>query len=134
MLVSSIVLVSATAALSAGSLDPDVAQGLVVVGCIGYTMAYQLSFGPGVFVLGSEMFPAEIRGRFLGAQTFYGAVCLGITSELFPALVDRMGLSATFGLHLVAIVVCLVFITICLEETKVSLCSLLLNIFKHFYS
>jgi hypothetical protein len=27
-------------------------QGLVVIGCIGYTVAYQLSFGPGVFILG----------------------------------------------------------------------------------
>lgn len=91
-----------------------------MVGCLAYTIAYQLSFGPGIFVVGSEIFPARIRGRLLGAQTFFGSMCLAVTSELFPALVSRIGLEGTFTCHLVCCAACLAFLHLYLVETKAS--------------
>jgi hypothetical protein len=60
MILSALTLIISTSLLlmssSKGSDDSDdnstFLQGLVVIGCIGYTVAYQLSFGPGVFILG----------------------------------------------------------------------------------
>jgi len=118
MTISCLLIVLTTAALAGGSIHEHLAQGLVVLGCLGYTMAYQLSFGPGIFVLGSEMFPPRIRGRLLGAQTFFGAICLATTSELFPALVEHMGLAATFSIHLVCCLCCLAFLFFAVVETK----------------
>ena len=119
MTLACLLLVGGTAALEAGSIDETPGQILVVLGCMGYTMAYQLSFGPGIFVLGSEMFPPKIRGRLLGAQTFFGAFCLAVTSEFFPGLVARIGLPWTFAIHLICTVVCLAFIIFVVVETKV---------------
>jgi hypothetical protein len=96
----------------------SLARGLVVLGCMGYTVAYQLSFGPGVFILGGEMFPPPIRGRLLGAQTLWGALCLAVTSELFPALVASLGLPATFGLHLAFTLAAGLFVAFGLVETR----------------
>lgn len=113
-----LLLMLATTCLQAGALSPGPAQALVVVACLAYTIAYQVSFGPGIFVVGSEIFPARIRGRLLGAQTFLGSVCLAITSELFPALVARIGLAGTFACHLACCVACLAFLFFFLAETK----------------
>ena len=87
-------------------------QALVVLGCIGYTVAYQLSFGPGIFILGSEMFPPAIRGRLLGAQTLWGSACLAVTSEVFPAVADGLGLPVAFGIHLALVLLCLAFVKV----------------------
>jgi uncharacterized membrane protein YgcG len=91
---------------------------LVVVGCLLYTAAYQLSFGPGVFILGAEMFPPAIRGRLLGLQTLWGSACLAFTSEAFPALVEGSSLAAAFSVHLAFVAAAGVFVAACVVETR----------------
>jgi len=93
-------------------------QALVVLGCLLYTIAYQLSFGPGIFILGSEMFPPAIRGRLLGLQTLWGSACLAFTSDVFPALAESWSLPAAFSLHLGFIVAAIVFVATCVVETR----------------
>jgi hypothetical protein len=93
-------------------------QVLVVVGCLLYTVAYQLSFGPGVFILGAEMFPPAIRGRLLGLQTLWGSACLAFTSEVFPALVEGWSLAAAFSVHLAFVAAAGVFVATCVVETR----------------
>jgi len=125
MALSAATLVGATACLESGigacgAASTGASQALVFAGCLGYTVAYQLSFGPLVFILGSEMFPPGIRGRLLGAQTLWGSACLAATSELFPALAQpaSLGLSGTFACHLALTLGALAFVGTCLEETK----------------
>lgn len=93
-------------------------QALVVLGCLLYTIAYQLSFGPGIFILGSEMFPPAIRGRLLGLQTLWGSACLAFTSDVFPALAESWSLPAAFSLHLGFIIAAIVFVATCVVETR----------------
>jgi uncharacterized membrane protein YgcG len=134
MAIAATLLVAATAALgdsssSEVSEEDDVndsdsgsgragLQALVVVGCLLYTIAYQLSFGPGIFILGSEMFPPAIRGRLLGLQTLWGSACLAFTSDVFPALAESWSLPAAFSLHLGFIVAAVVFVATCVVETR----------------
>ena len=94
------------------------AQFLVVAGCFMGYIAYQVSFGPVNFAVGSEMFPSEARARFLGVQTVTQGVFQLITTLLFPVLREAIGLSAAILFHTVFCVVGLVFVATRMVETK----------------
>ena len=51
-----------------------------------------------------------------------GKACLSVTSQLFPELIEWLGLAGTFGIHLFCCVCCMAFLHFCLVETKVRPC------------
>jgi MFS family permease len=69
---------------------------------------YSMSFGPLTWLLTSELFPAEIRGRALGANTIVTYVCAAIVTYTFLTSQELFGSTFVFGFYL--IVTCLGFL------------------------
>mmetsp|Transcript_57954 Transcript_57954/g.78994 ORF Transcript_57954/g.78994 Transcript_57954/m.78994 type:complete len:214 (-) Transcript_57954:47-688(-) len=95
----------------------------VFLGLCGYMVAYQISFGPIIFIVGSEWFPPHVRGRFLGLQVVVGAVCLFVTSELHPVVASEKagfdsGYPVLFRVYALIILVFIVFISAYMIESK----------------
>eukprot|EP00977_Amphora_coffeiformis_P014324 scaffold3971_cov159-Amphora_coffeaeformis.AAC.3 len=95
-------------------------QGLILAlpGVLLVVSGYSMSFGPLTWLLTSELFPTDIRGRALGASTIvtYGAAAL-VTSTFLSAQ-ELFGASAVFGFYLFVTCMGAVFAFIAISETK----------------
>lgn len=69
---------------------------------------YSMSFGPLTWLLTSELFPAEIRGRALGANTIVTYLCAAFVTSTFLSSQELFGSTFVFGFYL--IVTCLGFL------------------------
>jgi hypothetical protein len=69
---------------------------------------YSMSFGPLTWLLTSELFPAEIRGRALGANTIVTYMCAAVVTYTFLSAEEIFGSTFVFGFYL--IVTCLGFL------------------------
>jgi MFS family permease len=69
---------------------------------------YSMSFGPLTWLLTSELFPAEIRGRALGANTIVTYLCAAVVTYTFLSSQELFGSTFVFGFYL--IVTCLGFL------------------------
>ena len=102
-----------------GELE-DNDQGLILAlpGVLLVVSGYSMSFGPLTWLLTSELFPTDIRGRALGASTIvtYGAAAL-VTSTFLSAQ-ELFGASAVFGFYLLVTCLGVVFAFIAISETK----------------
>ena len=102
LLVGQCLTLLAAAVLVAGARAASEAArvGAGIAGCLLYTVAYQVSYGPVGFV-GVEMFPPAIRARVLGLIDVVGNLVIGATAEAFPVVAREGGYAAAFGAHLV---------------------------------
>ena len=82
----------------------------VVLGCCVYTAAYQLSFGPVLWPLFGEMFPAAIRARAIGANVIVQGLANALTSEAFPPMLAALGSAPTFAVHALVCAMALAFV------------------------
>ncbi|KAK3512735.1 hypothetical protein QTP70_023508, partial [Hemibagrus guttatus] len=90
--------------------------------------AFSISFGPMTWVVLSEIFPADVRGRaFAFSSCFNWTANLMVTFSFLnvigtqdfpPSLSDLIGLSGTFLVYGVLAVAAVVFIFLLLPETK----------------
>lgn len=69
---------------------------------------YSMSFGPLTWLLTSELFPAEIRGRALGANTIVTYLCAALVTYTFLSSQALLGSTFVFGVYLT--VTCLGFL------------------------
>ena len=99
---------------------------LLVFACWTWTAAYQLSFGPVQFAVGAELFPSEIRGRFLGLQICFNSLLQAVVFQAFPVVTGAFedvgtGHAVAFGLHAcVSIVAGAFFYSAIVETTGLS--------------
>ena len=102
-----------------GELE-DKPEGMVLAlpGVLLVVSGYSMSFGPLTWLLTSELFPTEIRGRALGASTIvtYGAAAM-ITSS-FLTTQEMFGPSAVFGFYLLVTCLGVIFSFVAISETK----------------
>jgi hypothetical protein len=63
---------------------------------------YSMSFGPLTWLLTSELFPAEIRGRALGCSTVVTYLGAALVSATFLSARSAVGAPAVFGAYLAA--------------------------------
>lgn len=91
---------------------------LILIGIIGFVVAFAMSIGPVMWVLFSELFPNRIRAI---AITFVGLVNMAISflvQLLFPWELETLGNAGTFLLFGVFAVIGFVFIWFKVPETK----------------
>ena len=99
---------------------PSYASAMVVTGCfLGYA-AYQLSFGPVNFAVGSDMFPPVARARFLGVQVLTQSLFQLGTTLAFPVMLEGVGLTATMLPHASFCAAGMAFVLLRMVETKQS--------------
>ncbi|XP_064626361.1 solute carrier family 2, facilitated glucose transporter member 12-like isoform X2 [Lineus longissimus] len=83
-----------------------------------FVSAYAFSFGPVVWLLLSEIFPASIRGRAISMATVLNWATNLLVSFTFLDLMDVMGVSWTFILYSGICAIAVVFIFSFVPETK----------------
>jgi len=72
---------------------------LALPGVLLVVCGYSISFGPLTWLLTSEMFPTDIRGRALGASTIVTQMCGAIATQTFLLSRSTLGPSSVFGIY-----------------------------------
>lgn len=98
----------------------DKEQGLVLAlpGVLLVVSGYSMSFGPLTWLLTSELFPTEIRGRALGASTIVTYAAAWLVTSTFLSAQKSFGASAVFGFYLLVTILGVVFGITAISETK----------------
>ena len=91
---------------------------LILVPLLCYIAFFAFSFGPGVWVVISEIFPTRVRGSAVGI----GALALWITafiiSQTLPKLIEGIGAGNTFLVYALLTAPALYFVWVMIPETK----------------
>lgn len=90
----------------------------VLIGILLYISCFAISLGPLTFVVVSEIFPTNIRGRAMSVAIFFLWLSVYIVSQTFPMLVDGIGEAYTFGIYMITSVMAFLFIWSVVPETK----------------
>jgi len=91
---------------------------LIVALILAYVFSFSVSFGPGVWVYISEIFPNAVRARAMsiGTMTIWIS-CLAVTLT-FLTLVHLLGTAGAFWFYAALCAVAFVFVLLALPETK----------------
>lgn len=97
---------------------PHIVTWLVLTLVFAHTIAYELSWGGGVWIVLSEIYPTTIRGRAMSIASFalWGATYL--VAQFFPILLKHIGGTYTFWVFAIACVVMAVFMKRVVPETS----------------
>jgi MFS transporter, SP family, arabinose:H+ symporter len=109
--------------LTLGGLSYCFATGLttgywVLAFVLAFVGTYAATLGPVTWVIVSELFPNRVRGGAMAVATLVLWIANYVTTSLFPVMQERLGLSATFGIHAFVCVVLFVFVRSYVPETK----------------
>jgi MFS family permease len=85
--------------------------GVLMVVC-----GYSMSFGPLTWLLTSELFPTDMRGRALGASTIVTYTCAAMVSSTFLSAQAWLGPSVVFCTYLVITLCGIVFCHLAIPE------------------
>lgn len=97
--------------------EPTAAQILVLPGVLLITCGYSMSFGPLTWLLTSELFPTEIRGRALGISTIITYVCASLVTNTYLTAQAMMGPSVVFSVYLLITSLGLLFAWLAVPDT-----------------
>jgi SP family arabinose:H+ symporter-like MFS transporter len=107
---------------------------LVLIPILSYIACFAFSFGPGVWVVISEIFPTRTRGLAVGI----GALALWVTafliSQTLPRLIETIGAGNTFLTYALLTAPALWFVYSMIPETKGKTLEEIENHWLHFYS
>ncbi|MFC7292722.1 MFS transporter [Hirschia litorea] len=92
--------------------------GLVISCILGFVAAFNISIGPIMWVLFSEIFPTRVRGVAISACALVTSLVSAGAAMVFPVLLSGAGAGAVFLLFGVIIVVGAVLIYMLVPETK----------------
>lgn len=99
--------------------EPSVTRALLILGAMAFFLAsMQGLIGPSLWVMLAEIFPMRIRGGCMGmaiAGLWLTNVLIGL---FFPTLVATIGIGQTFFVFAGAGVASLIFVAICVPETR----------------
>ncbi|WEV53283.1 sugar porter family MFS transporter [Bifidobacterium sp. ESL0704] len=90
---------------------------LILVGVLLHTAFYELSWGGGTWVVVSEIFPTEIRGRAMSLSSTMVFLSSYFVSQLFPMMLSGLGGVWTFLIFAVFCVAMALFAHYALPET-----------------
>jgi len=90
---------------------------LALPGVLLVVCGYSLSFGPLTWLLTSEIFPTEIRGRALGYTTIISYICGAISTETFLFTQSILGPSCVFGIYCVVTISGILFAYLAIPDT-----------------
>ena len=86
-------------------------------GVLSIVFGYSASFGPLTWLLTSELFPADIRGRALGASTIVTYLFAAFVTSTFLSMQSAIGASTVFLLYGLVTVVGMVFANLAIPDT-----------------
>ncbi|XP_062842916.1 solute carrier family 2, facilitated glucose transporter member 10 [Trichomycterus rosablanca] len=112
-------LSTGNATVAAGGSDELGASHWMILLCMmSVVAAFSVGFGPMTWVVLSEIFPAEVRGRAFAFSSCCNWVANLIITFTFLNVIDLMGLSGTFFVYGATAVAAAVFVHLLLPETK----------------
>jgi hypothetical protein len=76
-----------------------------------------MSFGPLTWLLTSEIFPTDIRGRALGATTIITYLCASFVTKTFLSAQSALGPSKVFGIYCIVTTAGIVFAYLAIPDT-----------------
>ena len=91
---------------------------LALPGVLLVVSGYSMSFGPLTWLLTSELFPTDIRGRALGASTIVTYAAAAVVTSTFLTAQEAFGASMVFGGYLLVTCLGVVFAFSAISETK----------------
>ncbi|MDB6094854.1 MAG: xylE 1 [Verrucomicrobia bacterium] len=90
----------------------------LLAGILAYVASFAASFGPVVWVVLAEIFPARVRGRALSVATVVlWSACFAV-SQSFPVLVAWLGSALTFALYTAASLLSILYVAWRVPETR----------------
>lgn len=90
---------------------------LALPGVLLVVSGYSCSFGPLTWLLTSELFPTDIRGRALGTSTIITYLCASLVTYTFLTAQELVGASVVFSCYLFVTVSGLVFAFLAIPDT-----------------
>lgn len=112
-------LLSSLANFIPGLSDPkDIRYTLSIPGLVIFVLGFETGPGPGFFVLVSELYSAEVRGRAMGLIVSVNWVANIILVQFYLPLVTAIGPAKVFLIFAILCVVMIVFIIFVVPETK----------------
>jgi MFS family permease len=90
---------------------------LALPGVLLVVWGYSMSFGPLTWLLTSELFPTDIRGRALGTSTIITYLCALLVTYTFLTAQAWVGASAVFAFYLLVTFLGMVFVFLAIPET-----------------
>ncbi|XP_017548232.1 solute carrier family 2, facilitated glucose transporter member 10 isoform X1 [Pygocentrus nattereri] len=91
---------------------------LILICMMSVVSAFSVGFGPMTWLVLSEIFPADVRGRAFAFTNCFNWVANLIVTFSFLSVIDMIGLSGVFFIYGVVAVAAVVFIYFLLPETK----------------
>jgi len=117
ILLSLIMLFSAYETINDDGLMSWWGKGMAILGVFGVAAGYGASFGPLVWVVVSELFPSNVRGRALGISNIFSFLSATLVSYTFFSWQNMMGESAPFAIYGVLTALSMVLIYAGMPET-----------------
>lgn len=113
------VAVQTVALLLVGLMFAMKISGLALLVCIlAFVAAFAMSLGPIPWIISSEIFDNNVRGKAMSAATFTIWTCATIVAQTFPWLNSHLGGAATFWTFGAFSLASLVFVFRLVPETK----------------
>ena len=91
---------------------------LALPGVLLVVCGYSMSFGPLTWLLTSELFPTDIRGRALGTSTIVTYMCGAVVTYTFLSAQARVGASVVFATYWLITSLGLLFAYFAIPDTK----------------
>lgn len=93
--------------------------GRIAILCVmGYIICFAFSMGPIAWILVSEVFPLQLRGRGVAAATLGSGASNFLVSLTFLTLIETVGNSLTFVIYGIFCIITLLFVGFIVPETK----------------
>ena len=104
------------------NISDDIAQEhsndiLALPGVLLVVTGYSMSFGPLSWLLTSELYPTDVRGRALGASTIVTYLCASIVTNTFLSTQEYFGSSTVFASYMIITIVGIVFAIVAIPDT-----------------
>ena len=90
----------------------------VLIGILSFISAFQMTVGPVMWVLFSEIFPISVRGLAIPFFTIVTSLTNYVVQQFFPWQLENMGMSAIFLSYAAVVFVGLIILFFTLKETK----------------
>ncbi|WP_126973277.1 sugar porter family MFS transporter [Gynurincola endophyticus] len=91
---------------------------IILLSILLYISFFAISLGPLTFVVVSEIFPNQVRGRAMSIAIFFLWLSTYIVSQTFPMLLESVGAAKTFWIYMILSAVAFVFVWKFIPETK----------------
>ena len=91
---------------------------LAVGAALAYSFAFNISWGPVMWVMLGEMFPNQIRGSALAVCGFAQWFANYLVAQSFPIMLGSIGLAKSYSFYAVCAVISFFLVQKFIHETK----------------